>query len=186
MQKLLLTAEAEKRDDCQKTPLIERVRQRAPKRHCLCRGDGTSRLSPRSERVADPLLIRHPPAGRIRLTRTRIVIGVAIAASLALGAAACQRPEEHTTPIAASAETQATIEEYLRKVQGRFGALAMSRDGSRAAYYICQSRLWKNCDNYELNDRFVSVPSARLAGREALSRCGGGCNILYLNGERQF
>ena len=88
-------------------------------------------------------------------------------------------------PIAASAATQATVQEYLRKVEGRFGALAVSRDGSRAVYYICQSRLWKNCDNYELNDRFVSIPSGRLAGREALSRCGGGCSILYLNDERQ-
>jgi hypothetical protein len=108
-----------------------------------------------------------------------------IAATLALMVAACQQAEEATTPIAASPETQATIEEYLRKVHGRFGALAVSRDGSRAVYYICQSRLWKNCDNYELNDRFVSIPSARLAARQALSRCGGGCSILYLNDERQ-
>lgn len=49
---------------------------------------------------------------------------------------------------------------------------------------VAASRLWKNCDNYELNDRFVSVPSARLAAREALVRCGG-CSILYLNDRRQ-
>jgi hypothetical protein len=135
--------------------------------------------------VAEPLLIRHPPAGVFRVTRTRNVMGAAVAATLAILPAACQRAEEATTPIATSAATQATIQEYLRKVEGRFGALAVSRDGSRAVYYICQSRLWKNCDNYELNDRFVSIPSSRLAGREALSRCGGGCSILYLNDERQ-
>ena len=38
----------------------------------------------------------------------------------------------------------------LRKVGGRFGALALSQDGTRATYYICQSRLWKNCDNYRI------------------------------------
>jgi len=137
------------------------------------------------KRVAEPLLIRHPPAGVLRVTRTRNVMGAAMAATLALVPAACQRAGENTTPIAVSDAAQATIQEYLPKVEGRFGALAMSRDGSRAVYYICQSRLWKNCDDYELNDRFVSIPSARLAGREALSRCGGGCSILYLNGERQ-
>lgn len=140
--------------------------------------------------MAELLLIRHPSTlGVLQLTKMRTIIGAAVAASLALGPAACQRAEqnaqENMGPIAASAEAQATIDEYLQKVRGRFGALAMSRDGSRAAYYLCQSRLWKNCDDYELNDRFVSVPSARLAGRKALSRCGGGCSILYLNDDRQ-
>jgi hypothetical protein len=113
-------------------------------------------------------------------------IGAALAACLALAPAACQRAQEPTTPVTASAQAQTTIDEYLEKVNGRFGALAMSQDGTRTGYYICQARLWKNCDNYELNDRFVSIPSAHVASREALSRCGGGCNILYLNDERQY
>jgi hypothetical protein len=154
------------------------------KRCCLSGGDSTSRASPSSERVAEPLLIRHPiHAGRIDLAKVRTVLGAA--ACLAILLAACQQAREEAAPIAATPEAQATIDEYLRKVVGRFGALALSEDGTRAAYYICQSRLWKNCDNYELNDRFVSVPSGQLASREALSRCGGGCNILYLNEQRQ-
>jgi hypothetical protein len=111
---------------------------------------------------------------------TRIAVAVG-----ALLLAACQQASAPLPPVTASAQAQSTIDDYLRKVDGRFGALALSQDGARATYYICQSRLWKNCDNYELNDRFVSVPSAKLAAQEALSRCGGGCGILYLNDQRQ-
>ena len=113
-------------------------------------------------------------------------IGTVAAAGLALVLASCQQAREEPAPVSASPQVQATIDEYLRKVDGRFGALALSQDGARATYYICQSRLWKNCDNYELNDRFVSVPSAKLAARESLSRCGGGCAVLYLNDQRQY
>ena len=114
-----------------------------------------------------------------------IVPRVAAAVAGALLLASCQQAGEPSAPVTASPQAQAAIDEYVRKVDGRFGALALSQDGARATYYICQSRLWKNCDNYELNDRFVSVPSARLAAQEALSRCGGGCAILYLNDQRQ-
>ena len=107
---------------------------------------------------------------------------IAVAVAGALFLVSCQQAREPLPPVTAS--PQATIDDYLRKVDGRFGALALSQDGTRASYYICQSRLWKNCDNYELNDRFVSVPSAKLAAQEALSRCGG-CDILYLNDQRQ-
>ena len=116
---------------------------------------------------------------------TAIPTRIAAAVSGALLLASCQQASEPLPPVAAAPQAQAAIEEYLRKVDGRFGALALSQDGTRATYYICQSRLWKNCDNYELNDRFVSVPSAKLAAREALARCGGGCGILYLNDQRQ-
>ena len=109
---------------------------------------------------------------------TAAVVGISFLTS-------CQQPSTLLPPVAAAPQAQATIDEYLRKVDGRFGALALSQDGTRATYYVCQSRLWKNCDDYELNDRFVSVPSAKLAAQEALSRCGGGCGILYLNDERQ-
>ena len=109
---------------------------------------------------------------------------IAVAVAGALFLVSCQQASEPLPPVTASPQAQATIDDYLRKVDGRFGALALSQDGTRASYYICQSRLWKNCDNYELNDRFVSVPSAKLAAQEALSRCGG-CDILYLNDQRQ-
>ena len=116
---------------------------------------------------------------------TAILTRIAAAVAGALLLASCQQAGEPLPAIAAAPQAQATIDDYLRKVDGRFGALALSQHGGRATYYICQSRLWKNCDNYELNDRFVSVPSAKLAAREALARCGGSCSILYLNDQRQ-
>src|SRR5687768_15622346 len=79
------------------------------------------------------------------------------------------------------------IGQYLEKVSGRFGALAISRDGQAAAYYICQSRLWKNCDDYSLEDSFKSIPSGQLAAKLAERRCrgyaggSGGCVVLFIN-----
>ena len=88
-------------------------------------------------------------------------------------------------PIALSPAASKVVQEYLGKIGGRFGALAASSDGQKATYYICQARLWKNCDDYELNDRFVSIPSGKLAAKEAMGRCGGNCVLLYLN-EKQM
>ena len=79
------------------------------------------------------------------------------------------------------------IGQYLEKVSGRFGALAISRDGQAAAYYICQSRLWKNCDDYSLEDSLISTPSGQLAAKLAERRCrgyaggSGGCVVLFIN-----
>lgn len=77
------------------------------------------------------------------------------------------------------------IGDYLNRVSGRFGALAVSRSGEAAAFYICQSRLWKNCDDYSLEDSFISIPSGKLAAKLALSRCngsgGGDCVVLFVN-----
>jgi hypothetical protein len=83
------------------------------------------------------------------------------------------------------------IGEYLRKVSGRYGALAISRDGQAAAYYICQSRLWKNCDDYSLEDSFISIPSGHLAAKLAEQRCrgyagGSGCVVLFVNETWKF
>ena len=83
--------------------------------------------------------------------------------------------------IALSPEAGRAVQEYLGKVHGRFGALAVSSDGQKAVYHLCQSRLWKNCDDYELADRFVSIPSGHLAAKTAMSRCGGTCVLLYVN-----
>jgi len=83
-----------------------------------------------------------------------------------------------------SAEANRIVQEYLAKIDGRFGAVAVSTDGTKAAYHICQARLWKNCDDYELNDRFVSIPSGRLAAQKAMGRCGGNCVLLFLNEKR--
>jgi hypothetical protein len=78
------------------------------------------------------------------------------------------------------------IGEYLQKVSGRYGGLAISSDGQSAAYYICQSRMWKNCDDYSLEDSYISIPSGRLAAKAAEQRCrgyanGSGCMVLFVN-----
>jgi len=87
--------------------------------------------------------------------------------------------------IVVAPEASKVIGEYLSKVSGRFGALAISRDGQSAAYYICQSRLWKNCDDYSLEDSFMSIPSGHLAAKLAEARCrgfaNGGCIVLFIN-----
>lgn len=77
------------------------------------------------------------------------------------------------------------IGEYLNLVNHRYGALAVSRTGDSAAYYICQSRIWKNCDDYSLEDSFKSIPSGQLAAPLAVSACrgrgGGDCVVLFVN-----
>jgi hypothetical protein len=84
------------------------------------------------------------------------------------------------------------IGQYLEKVSGRFGALAISHDGQAAAYYICQSRLWKNCDDYSLEDSFMSIPSGQLAAKLAERRCrgyaggSGGCVVLFINDKWKY
>ena len=117
------------------------------------------------------------------MTIHRTMLGTAAVAGMAVLLTSCQQTREkppRSRPRRRRRPPSTTIS--ARWTAGR--ALALSQDGARATYYICQSRLWKNCDNYELNDRFVSVPSAKLAAREALARCGG-CGMLYLNDQRQ-
>jgi hypothetical protein len=110
----------------------------------------------------------------------RYSISVLLAAAL-FGCTATEPDAIAKEPVALSAETGRVVEDYLVRVQGRFGALAVSSDGQRAVYHLCQSRLWKNCDDYELADRFVSIPSGKLAAETAMSRCGGNCVLLYVN-----
>ncbi len=157
------------------------IRQRLAERRCLSRGDSLFVVAVFAKGGG---IAPHPPpvhVGVHRLTRMQRSGGAALVVCLALVPAACQQARQDAVPISASPQARTVIEKYLRKVDGQYGALALSRDGTRAAYYICQSRLWKNCDDDELRDRFVSIPSAELAGRAALSRCGGGCSILYRN-----
>jgi hypothetical protein len=110
----------------------------------------------------------------------RYSITVLIAATL-LGCLATGPGAIAKEPLALSASAGRIVQEYLGKVHGRFGALAVSTDGQKAVYHLCQSRLWKNCDDYELADRFVSIPSGHLAAKTAMSRCGGNCVLLYVN-----
>ena len=121
------------------------------------------------------------------MTVHRMMLRTAAFVAMAVLLASCQQTREEPPPVAASPQAQATIDDYLRKVDGRFGALAMSQDGARATYYICQSRLWKNCDDYSLEDSFISTPSGHLAADLAERRCrgyaggSGGCVVLFVN-----
>jgi hypothetical protein len=107
---------------------------------------------------------------------TRCTVSAVMVAAL-LGASSAAAKE----PIVLSPEASRVVLKYREKISGRLGALAVSTDGKRATYHLCQSRSWKNCDDYELNDRFVSIPSGRLAAQQAMSRCGGSCVLLYIN-----
>ena len=84
-------------------------------------------------------------------------------------------------PVALSAAADHVVREYLEKVRGGFGALAVSSDGQRAVYHLCKSRQWKNCDDYALADRLISIPSGHLAGKRAMADCGEACVLLYVN-----
>ena len=122
----------------------------------------------------------------------RKVIGAAVIAGLVAAGVAVPTQAAETglqpdgTVIVGPAAAK-VIGQYLEKVSGRFGALAISRDGQAAAYYICQSRLWKNCDDYSLEDSFMSIPSGQLAAKLAERRCrgyaggSGGCVVLFIN-----
>lgn len=87
--------------------------------------------------------------------------------------------------IVVSPAVASVIGEYLNLVHRRFGALAVSRSGDSAGYYICQSRLWKNCDDYSLEDSFISIPSGKLAAKLAQDQCrrlsGTDCIVLFVN-----
>lgn len=84
----------------------------------------------------------------------------------------------------------AAIGEYLSLVNHRYGSLAVSRSGDSAGYYICQSRLWKNCDDYSLEDSFIAIPSGKLAAKLAQSHCrrlsGADCVVLFINDRWQL
>jgi hypothetical protein len=88
-----------------------------------------------------------------------------------------------------TAATNASVQQYVAKVSGRFGALAISQDGTRAVSYVCSSRLWKNCDEPGAEDSNLAIPSGRVARDEALTRCraesGAACILLFINDDQQ-
>jgi len=81
------------------------------------------------------------------------------------------------------------IQRYVAQVSGRFGALAVSQDGAQAVSYICNSRLWKNCDEPGSDESNLAIPSGKVARDEALTRCrsqsGAACILLYVNDDQQ-
>jgi hypothetical protein len=88
-----------------------------------------------------------------------------------------------------SAAANDEIQHYAQKVSGRFGALAVSQDGAKAVSYICNSRLWKNCDEPGGDESNLAIPSGKVARDEALTRCrnqsGAACILLFINDDQQ-
>jgi hypothetical protein len=88
-----------------------------------------------------------------------------------------------------TADANSAIQRYAQQVSGRFGALAVSQDGTKAVSYICQSRLWKNCDEPGNEDSNIAIPSGRIARDEALTRCrsqsGAACILIFINDDQQ-
>ena len=88
-----------------------------------------------------------------------------------------------------TAAANAEIQRYVAQVSGRFGALAVSQDGAKAVSYICNSRLWKNCDEPGSDESNLAIPSGKVARDEALTRCrsqsGAACILLYVNDDQQ-
>ena len=122
------------------------------------------------------------------------VIAAAVTAGLVAAGAAAPTEAAETglqsdgTMIVSPAAAK-VIGQYLEKVSGRFGALAISRDGEQAAYYICQSRLWKNCDEPGAEDSNIAIPSGKIARDQALTRCrsqsGAACILIFINDDQQ-
>jgi len=88
-----------------------------------------------------------------------------------------------------SAAANSDIQRYVEQVSGRFGALAVSQDGSKAVSYLCRSRLWKNCDEPGGDDSNLAIPSGKMARDQALTRCrsqsGAACILLFINDDQQ-
>ena len=88
-----------------------------------------------------------------------------------------------------TAAANGAIRRYVEQVSGRFGALAVSQDGAKAVSYVCQSRLWKNCDEPGAEDSNIAIPSGKIARDEALTRCrsqsGAACILLFINDDQQ-
>ncbi|HKP27255.1 MAG TPA: hypothetical protein VJV39_25530 [Dongiaceae bacterium] len=88
-----------------------------------------------------------------------------------------------------SAAANSEIQRYVQQVSGRFGALAVSQDGAKAVSYICQSRLWKNCDEPGNEDSNIAIPSGKIARDKALTRCrsqsGAACILVFINDDQQ-
>lgn len=115
-----------------------------------------------------------------------LVAGLAPVTSSVLAQQAGLSPDGRLTVTAAA---NGEIQRYVQQVSSRFGALAVSQDGTRAVSYVCQSRLWKNCDEPGSDDSNIAIPSGKIARDEALTRCrsesGAACILLFINDDQQ-
>ena len=122
--------------------------------------------------------------------RLRIALPViAILLAVAQMAEAQQAGLQTDGRVIVSAVANTAIQRYVSEVSGRYGALAVSQDGTKAVSYICSSRLWKNCDESGYEDSSLAIPSGKLARDEALTRCrsqsGAACILIFVNDDQQ-
>jgi hypothetical protein len=105
------------------------------------------------------------------------------------GASAQQAGLQTDGRLIVTAAANTGIQQYVEKVSGRFGALAVSQDGTKVVSYICNSRLWKNCDEPGGDESSLAIPSGRVARDKALTRCrdqsGAACILLFVNDDQQ-
>ena len=127
--------------------------------------------------------------GALRSLRGFGVLAAMAGTSLAGPAEAQQPGLSPDGRLTVTAAANGEIQRYVQQVSGRFGALAVSQDGTRAVSYICQSRLWKNCDEPGSDDSNIAIPSGKIARNEALTRCrsqsGAACILIFINDDQQ-
>jgi hypothetical protein len=115
-----------------------------------------------------------------------LLAGTSVICSVAEAQQAGLSPDGRLT---VTADANSAIQRYTDQVSGRFGALAVSQDGAKAVSYICQSRLWKNCDEPGNEDSNIAIPSGKIARDEALTRCrsqsGAACILIFINDDQQ-
>ena len=123
------------------------------------------------------------------LSRSACLLALSALLFASAGASAQQSGLQTDGRLTVTAAANTDIQRYVQKVSGRFGALAVSQDGTRAVSYICSSRLWKNCDEPGAEDSNLAIPSGRVARDEALTRCradsGAACILLFINDDQQ-
>jgi hypothetical protein len=117
------------------------------------------------------------------------LIGTMLVVCAAASAQAQQAGLQPDGRLVVTAAANEDIRRYVEQVSNRYGALAVSQDGSLAASYVCRSRLWKNCDDAGSEDSNIAIPSGRVARDEALTLCrarsGAACILLFINGDQQ-
>lgn len=118
-----------------------------------------------------------------------LIFQVALVALIQMPAHAQQPGLSPDGRLTVTAAANSDIQRYVQQVSGRFGALAVSQDGTLAVAHICRSRLWKNCDEPGNEDSNIAIPSGRIARDEALTRCrsrsGAACILLFVNDDQQ-
>jgi hypothetical protein len=124
------------------------------------------------------------------LFRVRIVLPlITMLVAIAQPSEAQQAGLQADGRLVLSAAANTDIQRYASEVSGRYGALAVSQDGTKAVSYICSSRLWKNCDEPGYDDSSIAIPSGKLARDEALTRCrnqsGAACILIFINDDQQ-